>query len=306
MVKSIGLDVGGTNLRIGVFEDLILLEESRVQANFSNICQHNTPEAAWHEILSVTVNGIEDMLSRYPDVEHIGIGFPGFIDPNTYLIAQSPNLPGLMNVNLTRDLTERLQKKVVVENDANAAAFGEYCLAGTPTSGLIYLGLGTGVGGGLVLNGRPYAGHHGCAMEVGHIIVEPEGRLCGCGNLGCMEQYASASGVSLTYYNATQKERTAAEIAALARAGRGNAIKAYQIAAESLAQALASILKVIDVQHIVIGGGMIGAWDLMQQAFNQRLNQDLIPVLRQKINVEVSTAQDIAGMLGAAMLAIKD
>lgn len=303
MVKAIGLDVGGTNLRIGVFEGLQLLNESRVQANFSNICESNTPETAWQEILKTTADGIEAVLRQYPDIEHIGIGFPGFIDPNTHLIAQSPNLPGLSNVNLAMDLSGRLQKKVIVENDANAAALGEYFLAGKPATGLIYLGLGTGVGGGLILQGKPYVGHHGCAMEVGHIIVEPGGRLCGCGNLGCMEQYASASGVSLTYYNATQKERTAAEIAALARAGRGNAIKAYEVAAETLAQALASILKVLDVQHIIIGGGMAGAWDLMQKTFNQRLNQDLMPVLRQKIKVEVSTAEDIAGMLGAAMLA---
>lgn len=302
MAKTIGLDVGGTNLRIGVFEGLQLLNENRVQANFSHICESNTPETAWREILTVTADSIKAMLRQYPDIEHIGIGFPGFIDPNTHQIAQSPNLPRLTNVNLAQDLTERLQKKVIVENDANAAAFGEYCLAGKPASGLIYLGLGTGVGGGLILQGKPYVGHHGCAMEVGHIIVEHAGRLCGCGNLGCMEQYASASGVSLTYYNATQKERTAAEIAELARAGRGNAIKAYETAATTLAQALASILKVIDVQHVVIGGGMVGAWDLMQQTFNRRLNQDLIPVLRQKVKVEVSTAQDIAGMLGAAML----
>jgi len=306
MPKAIGLDVGGTNLRIGVFEGLQLLDENRVQANFSAICESNTPAAAWQKILAVTADGIEGVLGQYPDVEHIGIGFPGFIDPSTHLIAQSPNLPGLTNVNLALELAERLQRKVVVENDANAAALGEYYLAGKPATGLIYLGLGTGVGGGLVLDGKPYVGHHGCAMEVGHIIVEPGGRLCGCGNLGCMEQYASASGVSLTYYNATQKERTAAEIAALARAGRGNAIKAYEIAAETLAQALASILKVIDVQHIIIGGGMAGAWDLMQITFNQRLNQDLIPVLRQKIKVEVSTAEDIAGMLGAAMLAANE
>lgn len=306
MAKAIGLDVGGTNLRIGVFEGQQLLDESRVQANFSNICACNTPEAAWQEILKTTADGVEAVLIKHPDVEHVGIGFPGFIDPNTHLIAQSPNLPGLSNVNLALDLSERLQKKVVVENDANAAAFGEYYLAGKPATGLIYLGLGTGVGGGLVLDGKPYVGHHGCAMEVGHIIVEPGGRLCGCGNLGCMEQYASASAVSLTYYNATQKERTATEIAALARAGRANAIKAYEVAAETLAQALASILKVIDVQHIIIGGGMAGAWDLMQKTFNQRLNQDLIPVLRQEVKVEVSTAEDIAGMLGAAMLAANE
>lgn len=303
MAKTIGIDVGGTNLRIGVFAETTLLEERRIHADFSSICHQNSPQTAWQMILAVTAQGITNVLAVHPEVEHIGIGFPGFIDPLTNTIAQSPNLPGLLNVNLAQDLAALIQKKVVVENDANAAAFGEYYLAKQPASGLIYLGLGTGVGGGLILNGKPYVGHHGCAMEVGHIIVEPEGRLCGCGNLGCMEQYASASGVSFSYYLATQKKRSAEEIAQLARNGRENAIKAFTIAGASLAQALASILKVTDVKHVVIGGGLTAAWDLMAASFNQRLQQDLIPVLRQKVNLEISTAQDIAGMLGAAMLA---
>lgn len=305
MAKAIGIDVGGTNLRIGVFEEMLLLEESRLQADFSNICKTNPPQTAWQTILSVTAEGINSVLLKYPDIAHIGIGFPGFIDPYTHAVAQSPNLPGLHNVNLAHELASLLYKTVVVENDANAAAFGEYCLAGKPATGLIYLGLGTGVGGGLILNGQPHVGHRGCAMEVGHITVVPEGRLCGCGNLGCMEQYASASGVSLSYEVATQRKHTAAEIAAFAIAGDINAINAYEIAADALAQALATILKVVDVQHVVIGGGMAGAWNLMENAFYQRLNHDLIPVLRSKVKVEISKAQDIAGMLGAAMLASK-
>ncbi|MFV1921608.1 MAG: ROK family protein [Methylotenera sp.] len=306
MAKTIGIDVGGTNLRIGVFEETTLVEEKRIHADFSSICKQNAPDTAWQVILTATVDGIKQVLDGHPAVEHIGIGFPGFIDPVSNTIAQSPNLPGLLNVNLAQDLAALIQKKVVVENDANAAAFGEYYLANQPASGLIYLGLGTGVGGGLIINGKPYVGHHGCAMEVGHIIIEPEGRLCGCGNLGCMEQYASATGVSLSYYQATQKKRTAEEIAQLARNGRENAIKAFNIAGASLAQALASILKVTDVQHVIIGGGLTAAWDLMAASFNQRLQQDLIPVLRQKVKVDISTAQDIAGMLGAAMLAHLD
>jgi glucokinase len=303
VAKAIGIDVGGTNLRIGVFETLNLIEETRFQADFSTICKNNTPAAAWQTIINVTTDAINSVLTSHPDIAHIGIGFPGFINPDTHAIAQSPNLPGLQHVNLADDLTHRLQKTVIVENDANAAAFGEYCLAGKPKTGLIYLGLGTGVGGGLILNGQPHVGHHGCAMEAGHITVVPEGRLCGCGNLGCMEQYASASGVSLSYQEATHRKHTAADIAAFATAGDKDAIHAYHIAANALAQALASILKVVDVQHVVIGGGMAGAWDLMENTFNQRLNNDLIPVLQGKIKVERSTAHDRAGMLGAAMLA---
>jgi glucokinase len=308
-MQAIGIDIGGTNLRLGVFEETKLLQELRFEANFSAIFKNNPPLDAWQKILTVTAEAIEAVLQTYPTVKAIGLGFPGFINPSTGVIASSPNLPGLQNVNLAKDLSSMLNRmmgtsrRVVVENDANAAAYGEYCLAGKPSGGLIYAGLGTGVGGGLILNGKPYAGQHGCAMEIGHVIVVPNGRACGCGNEGCMEQYASASGVVKSYYAATKKQNSAAEIAKFAKAGDLDAIQAYLLAANTLAEALASILKVLDVNNLIIGGGMAGAWDLMASAFNQRLHNDLIPVLRNQISVKISEAEDIAGMLGAAMLA---
>ena len=305
MALSIGIDVGGTNLRVGVFSGLDLIEETRFQTDFAKLCKENTPSEAWQKILIVTANAIQSVLAKYPDVQGIGIGFPGFIDPATQLIAQSPNLPGLKNVNLAADLSQLIGKKVIVENDANAAAFGEYSQAGKPEGGLIYLCLGTGVGGGFVdASGKLYLGQHGVAMEVGHIIIEPNGRQCGCGNKGCMEQYASASGVAISYFNATQQQLTAHKIADLAKSGDKQAIAAYDVAANALAQTLASIAKIIDVKNVVIGGGLTGAWALMQAAFNQRLEADLIPVLRGKITVNISTANDTAGMLGAAMLSV--
>ena len=305
MALSIGLDVGGTNIRLGVFTGLKLIDETRFQADFSRFCQDHAPDEAWQKILRVTANAIQSVITKHPDVQGIGIGFPGFINPQTQLISQSPNLPGIKNVNLAADLSQLIGKKVIVENDANAAAFGEYSLAGKPEGGLIYLCLGTGVGGGFVdASGKLYSGQHGVAMEVGHIIIEPNGRQCGCGNKGCMEQYASASGVSISYFNATQQQLTAHKIADLAKSGDKQAIAAYDVAANALAQTLASIAKVIDVKNVVIGGGLTGAWALMQAAFNQRLEADLIPVLRGKITVNISTANDTAGMLGAAMLSV--
>jgi glucokinase len=309
-MRAIGLDIGGTNLRLGVFDGLTLIEESRHQAGFSQICKENTPKEAWNKILNVLAEAITTALSKHADIQAIGIGFPGFIDPHTQTLAQSPNLPGLKNVNLVADLSKILSqkgiKKIIVENDANAAAYGEYCLAGKPEGGLIYLGLGTGVGGGFIdASGKLYSGQHGCAMEVGHIIVEPNGRQCGCGNKGCMEQYASASGVAMSYFNATQKQLTAHQIAELAASGDKAAIEAYALAANALAQTLASIAKVIDVSNVVVGGGMTGAWNLMEKPFNARLEADLIPVLRGKIKVSISNRGDQAGMLGAALLALR-
>ena len=312
MALSIGIDVGGTNLRIGVFKGLQLIDEARFQADFSQICKEsylkeNQPTEAWQKILSVTARAIQSVLTKHADVQTIGIGFPGFINPKTHIIAQSPNLLGLKNVNLAADLSAKIGikakiKQIVIENDANAAAYGEYCLAGKPAAGLIYIGLGTGVGGGLIYANKPFAGEHGCAMEIGHIIIEANGRKCGCGNLGCMEQYASATGVAISYFNKTQQHLTAHQIADLANKGDKNALDSYKLAGESLAIALAHILKVIDVPNVTIGGGMSQAWPLMQAAFDARLNADLIPVLRANIQVNISKADDSAGMLGAAML----
>lgn len=299
---AMGIDVGGTNIRFGVFNDGHLVNVTRLEANLSQHCQAISSESAALEIVRILSGEIVNIIEKYPDIQAIGIGFPGFVHPESKKIIQSPNLPGLSYFDLRGQLVKILDLPVSIENDANAAAYGEYCLAGKPPESLIYVGLGTGVGSGLILNGKPYAGQHGVAMEVGHIIVEAGGRPCGCGNKGCMEQYASASGVALTYFKATKQLLTAHEIADLAKNGDKFAQQSYDLAAHVLAQTLASVTKVLDVKNFVIGGGMAGAWPLMEQAFKMRFEADLIPALRGDIKVKISTADDTAGMLGAAML----
>lgn len=302
-VYRLGLDVGGTNLRLGVFLDSTLVEETRFQANYSAICKEFEPEKAWQTILQVTADAIRPLLDKYAGMQAIGIGFPGFIDPQTGVLAQSPNFPGLRNVNLGHDLGQLLGLPVRVENDANAAAYGEFCHLSQPAGGLLYLGLGTGVGAGLVVNHHVWAGQHGYALEAGHIIVVPDGPLCGCGNQGCVEQYASATGISRAYADLAGQTLSAQEIALAAQNGDPQAQAVYADAGSKLAQMLATVLKVIDIENVVIGGGVVAAWPLMQPAFAQRLEYDLIPVLRGKIKVHVSHTGDIAGMLGAALLA---
>jgi glucokinase len=303
MALHIGVDIGGTNLRIGVVDGQHLIHESRTEADFSGLCKSHPPAIAWQKIIQTSSKALLAVLDAFPEVVAVGIGFPGFIDPNSQRIAQSPNLPGLQNVDLAADLAPLIGRPVVVENDALAAAYGEFRLHPEDCQNLIYIGLGTGVGGGLILNGQPYPGQHGVAMEVGHIIVRAGGRVCGCGNLGCLEQYASASGVQITYSELTGKHLSAAEIAGMAEQGDIHALAAYQAAGAALAQVLASILKVVDVEHVVIGGGMSQAWALMQPTFDARLDTDLIPVLRGRIRVSISSSGDHAGMIGAALLA---
>lgn len=314
MALIIGIDVGGTNLRLGVvqchkvgsqYERPILLDEIRFQSDFSAFCKahQDDPELAWHKILTTIAEAINRVRAQYPKIAAVGIGFPGFIDPDTQKISLSPNLPGLSNVDLSTDLSTLIALPVITENDALAAAYGEFAVVAQSVNNLLYLGLGTGVGGGLVLNRQPFQGQHGVAMEIGHIIIEPGGRLCGCGNRGCMEQYASATGVSITYLEASGEHCSAAEIAARAKVGDQNAIAAYGLAGNSLAQTLAHMLKVIDVTQVVIGGGMSAGWQYMRDAFEARLHQDLIPALRGQVNVRISDMDDEAGVIGAAMLA---
>jgi len=313
MTVLIGIDVGGTNLRLGVvdYDEATpntpprLIEEKRFQTDFSNFCKIHTPEQAWRAILNATAVAIDSMHVKYPNISAVGIGFPGFIDPHTQKISQSPNLLGLVDVDLSTDLSQMIGLPVITENDALAAAYGEYATRSGQINHLIYLGLGTGVGGGLILNGQPFQGQHGVAMEVGHMTVQPNGRLCGCGNHGCMEQYASASGVAMSYFEATSQQYSAREIANLAHQGDTHAIAAYSLAGKALAQALAQTLKVIDVANVVIGGGMSAAWSLIEPAFTQQLDEDLIPALRGKVNVSVSSMGDQAGIVGAAMLVHK-
>ena len=299
----IGVDVGGTNLRVGVIDGSRVIAERRYAADFSGLCKSLPPPAALDAVVQSLQGSLRHALDEFPAVRAIGLGFPGFVQPGNGCITQSPNLPGLDHVDLATPLSAALGLPVIVENDALAAAYGEYKLLAPAPHGLIYLGLGTGVGGGLIAAGQPFPGEHGVAMEVGHLIVEPGGRPCGCGNRGCMEQYASASGVAISYREASGQALSAHQIADLAARGDAAAVAAYVQAGERLAQALAHILKVVDVETVLIGGGMSAAWPLMQQAFERRMEQDLIPALRGQVRVVLSQAGDQAGMIGAALLA---
>ncbi len=302
-VLRIGVDVGGTNLRVGVVRDLQVLRQYRRQADFSAICRDYPAQQALDKIVAELETAIARAREAHPAVASVGIGFPGFIDPAPGVLSLSPNLPGLANVDIAGPLAERLKLPVALANDALAAAYGEYLLMPQRPDNLVYLGLGTGVGGGLILGSKPYAGEHGVSMEVGHIIVQPGGRSCGCGNRGCLERYASASGVAISYRELAGVDLDSGEIAARAEQGDTHALQAFRIAAEMLAMALAHIAKVIDVGTVVIGGGLSAAWPLLQAPFDDCLNAALIPALRGRIRAVQSAAGDQAGMIGAAHLA---
>lgn len=304
MILRAGIDVGGTNLRIGVVDGTQIVDQHRIHADFAQLCHMHAAHESWTHIIDAIATPLHHILVRYPEVASIGIGFPGFINPASGFVLQSPNLPGLHHVDLAGDLAKAIGRPVIVENDAVAAAYGEYRLLGDDSGSLAYIGLGTGVGGGLIHSGRPYTGRHGAAMEVGHIIVDHSeaARPCGCGNRGCLEQYASASGVSVSYRLATGFDLDSLKVAQLAREGDPRALSAFDLAGTSLAQAIAHIAKILDISQVIIGGGLSNSWALMQTSFDTQLQADLIPVLRSNLTVSLSASGDEAGIIGAALL----
>jgi len=300
----IGVDMGGTHVRVGVVEGLRVLRESRFAAHFAQRCRADDPQGSLAYVLSTLREAVAEAMSVHPGTTGVGLAIPGFLDPVSGRLVSSPNVPGVTDADLVAPLAAAWGVPVVAENDALAAAWGEWSIHPDRPDALVYLGLGTGVGGGLILAGRPFRGSHGVAMEVGHLTLEPGGRTCGCGNRGCLERYASASGVALSYREMAGHDLEAKAIAERARAGDQEAVRAFALAGEALARATAHILKVVDTSHVVVGGGLTQSWDLLAPAFEARLDADLIPVLRGRVKVSVSGSGDQAGMLGAALLAV--
>jgi glucokinase len=203
------------------------------------------------------------------DIAALGVAAPGPIDFEQGVIIEAPNMPGWVNVPLARRLSELLGRPAVLENDANAAALGEYVYgAGRGVRHMVYLTVSTGVGGGLVLDGRLYRGATGSAGELGHILVDEDGPVCGCGARGCLEAFASGTAIGARGRDAAEKgasptiarlaggeDVTAEHVAAAATEGDPVAQSIIATAAHYLGLGLADFVNVFNPDLIVIGGG---------------------------------------------------
>jgi glucokinase len=254
----------------------------------------------------------------------VGIGVPGIIDMKTGMLRESPNLPGWSDYPVREEIERRLDSRVVLENDANAAALGEFWLgAGRDVSDLCMLTLGTGVGGGIILDGKVWHGMTGMAGELGHINVEREGPPCPCGSRGCVEQYASATAIKrmalekigerrapeLAKVMERDKEITAKHVFQLAASGDPAATEIFRAVGDALGTIVADLVNALNLPMYVVGGGVSAGWD----AFSPRMFE----IIRKRSFVYEATAPDInkpgtivtraqlggdAGILGAARL----
>jgi glucokinase len=293
-------DVGGTNIRAAIITshgEIVQELHSRISLGDRNISENDLIEK-----LSAL---FDEIIREHGSISAIGIGFPGFFPGNSGILVSSPNLPQLHNVNLTGKLSEVLNIPVSVQNDALCAAIGEHRFgAGKGSPNLLHITLGTGIGGGLILNDAPYTGEGGMAMEFGHLRVVDSGspRRCGCSGSGCVEAYASATAVSERYFELSGIQTDARDIYERACRGDSQAIGIIESAGHYLGMAVAEAIKLLDIHTVTISGGLTGAWPLLHPAIVSSLDTNLIPPLKGKISVLKSTLDDTAGLLGAAAL----
>ena len=280
-VYSIGVDLGGTNLRIAAVDsEGKLLDKLTTGAEVKR---------GRDFVITEMCNAIQSLVAKHRDsgqLAGIGIGVPGFIDMDTGTVMRSPNLPDWVNFPARQQIEQKLGTTVILENDANSAAMGEKWLgAGRNMDDMVIYTLGTGVGGGLILNGRVWRGMKGMAGELGHICVEPEGHPCGCGSRGCLEQYASATAIvrmaqeaidsgnapDLTEAARGNIEFSARGIYQLALQSHQSARRIYQRVGRALAIGIGGMVNALNLPMYVIGGGVSSAWEMFAPAMFEEL-----------------------------------
>ncbi len=304
MDSALGVDVGGTNIRLAVVNGRGEIGERKQHE--ARLSQLDAEDAArsMELVLDTLEDAIHPLLERHRDIKGVGIGFPGFFDNQTGSMLSSPNIPSLNNVPLAEQLGERLSRAVHVQNDASLAALGEFSFGvGVGLSSLLHLTLGTGIGGGVVINKHLYTGDGGMAMEIGHLRVAPEDRLCGCGASGCMETWASASAVAERFAAISGIQADARDVCRLAGSGNKHALTVLHDAGRILGRGIAETVKLMDIRQASISGGLTGAWEYFFPALQQELDTRLLPPQLGKVSVQCSKLGDDAGILGAATLA---
>jgi glucokinase len=316
MNYSIGIDIGGTNTCFGlVNENAEIIFQREIKTK-------NFPEI--EDYLTELVKQIKDLISHCPEPENIlgvGIGAP---NGNYYkgTIELAPNLPfkGIIPIKNMLEmllLNEGWNLKVTITNDANAAGIGEMIYgAAKGVNDFIMITLGTGVGSAIVSNGEMIYGHDGFAGEVGHTIVEIGGRECGCGRKGCLETYSSATGIRRTALSLLKQDNSPSilreieekdingyTICEAARKNDALALKCIDFTARMLAIGVANAVAVTSPKKIIFSGGLSKAGDLLLTPFKAYLEENLYPVFRGKIEVELSALEENnTAILGAAAL----
>jgi len=307
-------DLGGTHLRVAT-----------VDRNGKIYCRQMqpTPHAEKpNEIVRALIDAVHASELKAPErggaISAVSVVVPGTVNSAEGVVVKAPNVPCLDGFRLTAALESELKWPVILENDANAAAIGELWRgAGQGYRTLICVTLGTGVGGGIILDGKLWRGVDGSAAEIGHIGVDPfAGVPCMCGSRGCLEVYASATAiVRMTrearprYPNSilhNTEDLTSEKVYRAGKAGDELAIEVFRRMGVYLGIGLASLINVLNPEIVVIGGGLSNGWDLFAKHMHQQVLERAFPIPARRVKIVRAQCGDDAGLLGAARLAFKD
>ena len=309
---TIGVDVGGTKVLGGVVESSgKIIEQSR----------RDTPIQGGAALTEVIAEVAKELAEKHK-VSAVGVSAAGFISADRKTLLATSNIANWNNVPLVAQLTEKIGLPVILENDANCAAWGEFKFgAGKGEESLALLTIGTGLGGGFVLNGKLITGAFGIAAEIGHMRVVPEGHLCGCGARGCFEQYASGNALLrhvreainaspglaknlLSLGDGTVAGVTGHHITKAAEKGDPVALAAFNTTAQWLGSGIATLSVLLDPSCVIIGGGVIEAGEILLAPTREYINRYL-PFSGKHPYPRITAAMlgNDAGLIGVADLA---
>ena len=308
---SIGIDIGGSHVAAGVIT---------ADGDVVDRLARPTPTDEAAAVEEAIVDLVRTLSARH-EVCAVGIGAAGWVDEHQQVVRFSPHL-AWRNEPLAARLDRRITLPVVVENDANAAAWGEYRYgAGRGTSTFVMITLGTGIGGGLILDGRPYRGRWGVAGEWGHLCVVPDGQICPCGNRGCWEQYCSGealrreaqalAGTGSPYASALMarvgghpERLTGRDVTECALGGDPAAVEIVTGVGEWLGRGIAGLAAILDPERFVVGGGVSEGGELLLGPARQAYARHLTGRgFRPPADIVSAERGNDAGLLGAADLA---
>jgi len=305
-------DLGGTHLRVATVD-------GHGKIHFR--CKQNTPQGTDpNEIVGAIVNVVREYRkasgAASDGLKAVSLVVPGTVKAEEGTVVKAPNLPCLDGFPLAAALTNELGLPAILENDANAAAVGELWQgAARGCRTIICVTLGTGVGGGIILDGELWRGVDGAAAEIGHMCVDPFGGVaCTCGSRGCLEVFASATAIVRMTREASPRhpdsilhasgELTAQTIFEAGLKGDELALEIFRRMGVYLGIGLANLINILNPEMIVIAGGVVNGWDLFEKDMLQQVEERAFPLLAARVKIERAKCGDDAGLLGAARLAI--
>lgn len=288
----VGIDLGGTQVRVALADG---------HGRIGEVARVDTIELDGPAGMVAWAREQANLLARGAPIEIVGIGVPGPCDPRTGILTNPPNLAGWpAGVPLGQLLGEAFGVPVRLENDANLAAVGEFRRgAGRGSRNLAYVTWSTGIGCGLIFDGKLYSGTNGTAGEIGHMVLDREGPPCMCGMRGCVEAYASGSSI------ARRAGRPAREVFAAAAAGDAGSTAIVEQAALMVGLALLNLANLVDPEKIVLGGGITASWHLIEEALGRPIRESpFVTPSRRPAIVRAELGGDV-GLVGAVEWALQ-